>query len=188
MKKIYKDGKSQYLHRVVAKESLPSYSDDRCVVFRNGDRTDCRPENLMCVDRCDLMENDRDSYYPYIYKSGKRYIVKYKGEYKGSFATDVEAWEKCVWKLVAADSKADILDGRYTVNQLGGIYDNVKGRWLAASRTDGKIRLDGKTYSIGLLVYNAFIGGASKISHKNGLKYDNCLVNLEKARSTRDRR
>ena len=177
---VYYNNKMHYVHRLIAADWLDGYSSDKCVIFRDGDKSNCSLDNLMLLDKCELSENERASYFPFVYQNGNKWVVRKDSKYYGSFDSDIQAYELCAKKL-SGDNVRDILDGRYLITDDGVIYNKDKGMWLSCSRSDGKITIEGKRYSIGLLVYNAFNSDkAMRIFHKNGLKYDNKLLNLAK--------
>ena len=176
---VYHKNEKHYVHKLVATDWLSSYCDSKVICFRDRDRTNCHADNLYLVDRGD-MDDYKINFFKYVYeRTDGRYIVIYKGETKGIFDTDIEAWEECAKKLVYKDETALILDGKYKINKLGVLYDVEKCRWLASSRADGKIDLNGRRYSIATLCYNAFNTiHKQRVSHKDGNKMNNIIDNL----------
>jgi hypothetical protein len=176
---VYYKNEKHYVHKLVATDWLSGYCDSKVIQFRDGDKTNCHADNLYLINKGDLDEF-KLSYFKFVYeREDGRYIVIYKGKSQGIFDTDVEAWETTAKRLAYKDEVATILDGKYKINKLGIIYDIEKSRWLASSRTDGKIDLNGKRYSIATLCYNAFNEDKKqRVKHKDGNKSNNIIDNL----------
>ena len=177
---VYHKNEKHYVQKLVATDWLSGYSSSSKVIqFRDGDKTNCHADNLYLVDRGDL-DDYKLNFYKYVYeRTDGKYVVIYKGKSQGVFDSDVQAWETCAKKLVYKDETALILDGKYKINKLGILYDVEKCRWLASSRADGKIDLNGRRYSIATLCYNAFNTiHKQRVSHKDGNKMNNIIDNL----------
>ena len=176
---VYHKNEKHYVHKLVATDWISGYCDSKVISFRDDDKTNCHADNLYLVEKGDLCDY-KINFYKYVYeRTDGRYIVIYKGKTQGIFDTDIEAWEECAKKLAYKDETALILDGKYKINKMGILYDVEKCKWLASSRSDGKIDLNGRRYSIATLCYNAFNTiHKQRVSHKNGNKMDNCIDNL----------
>lgn len=176
---VYHKNEKHYVHKMVATDWLSGYCDSKIISFRDNDKTNCHADNLYLVDKGDVSEY-KVNFFKYTYqRQDGRYIVIYKGETKGIFDTDIQAWEECAKRLAYKDETATILDGKYKINKMGIIYDVQKKQWLASSRQDGKIDLQNRRYSIAKLVYNAFNTiQKERVTHKDGNKMNNCIDNL----------
>lgn len=176
---VYHKNEKHYVHKLVATDWLSGYCDSKIISFRDNDKTNCHADNLYLVDRGDLDEY-KINFFKYVYeRADGKFVVIYKGKSQGVFNTDIEAWENCAKRLAYKDEVALILDDKYKINKLGIIYDVEKKRWLASSRSDGKIDLKGKRYSIATLCYNAFNKDKKqRVKHKDGDKMNNLIDNL----------
>jgi hypothetical protein len=176
---VYYKNEKHYVHKLVATDWLSGYCGSKIISFRDNDKTNCHADNLYLVDRGDLDEY-KLNFFKYVYeRTDGKYVVIYKGKSQGVFDTDVQAYELCAKRLVYKDETALILDGKYKINKLGVLYDVEKSRWLASSRSDGKIDINGKRYSIATLCYNAFNEDKKqRVKHKDGDKMNNIIDNL----------
>lgn len=95
--------KQYYLHRLVAIYLIPNPNDYECVDHINGDKSDCKIDNLHWVNKRQNSQNMRNAKGYYFNEKSKKYQAQIKLEkvvYLGSFDTEEEAHNAyCVARL-----------------------------------------------------------------------------------------
>ena len=154
------DGKQLTLmiHRLVAEYFVPNPNNYTIVHHKNGNKLDCRAENLEWVT------------------AQKNMAEVVKKSYSDFVKTDY-------WKGPLDDFKEVYGYENYLINKDCVIINKKTKRILKGGERNGyrRVELSGKTKTVHILLYETFVGPIPEgyvIDHINGVKDDNRLENL----------
>lgn len=146
------------VHRLVAEYFVPNPNNYTIVHHKNGNKLDCRAENLEWVN---IQINNAA-----------------RNRKKSEGTTYAQYWDNSLQQFKEIPYAND-----YLINEDGIIVNSKTLRIIKGSYRNGYLRvnINKKMYSIHILVYETFIGPVPKgyvIDHINGIKDDNRLENL----------